>query len=98
MCGHEGYRHHRHGGDCGCGREEHERGQECDCGSEHEGHHHRCGCRCCCHGDPGEPERSFWRRFTTREERIAKLQAYLQDLRAEAQAVEERIKAMTAAQ
>jgi hypothetical protein len=40
----------------------------------------------------------FRRRFSTREERIAGLEAYLKDLRAEAQAVEERIQAMKAAQ
>jgi hypothetical protein len=43
-------------------------------------------------------QRPFRRRFSTCEERIARLQAYLQDLRAEAQAVEEHIQAMKAAQ
>ena len=100
MCGHEGYRQHWHGDDCGCGREEHERDQECDCGSGHEGHrrHYACGCRCCCHEGPWQPERRFWRRFSTRDERVARLEGYLEDLRAEAQAVEERIQAMKAAQ
>lgn len=102
MCDHEGSRHHRHGGDCGCSREEHEREQGCDCGGGHEGHHHHqhdgdCGCGCSCHGDRGEMQRPFQRRFSTREERIARLDAYLQDLRAEAQAVEERIQALKTA-
>ncbi|MBC7234813.1 MAG: DUF5320 domain-containing protein [Chloroflexi bacterium] len=35
--------------------------------------------------------RAFRRHFATKEERIAWLEAYLADLRAEAQAVEERI-------
>jgi len=102
MCDREGYRNHRHGDDCGCGREEEGQGQECACGSGHQEHHRhhqddgQCGCGC--HGGHGEPERSFQRRFATREERIARLQAYLQDLHAEAQAVEEHIQAMKAAQ
>jgi len=40
--------------------------------------------------------RSFRRRFATREERIAHLETYLGDLRAEAQAVEERISELQA--
>lgn len=37
------------------------------------------------------PGRSFRRRFATRDERIAHLETYLDELRAEAQAVEERV-------
>jgi hypothetical protein len=43
-----------------------------------------------------EPRPSFRRRFATREERIARLETYLGDLRAETQAVEEQIAEMQA--
>ena len=38
-----------------------------------------------------------WRRFATREERVAALEGYLSDLKAEAQAVEERLAELKAA-
>lgn len=67
---------------CGCGRHEHRRGGGC-------GHHeHRTGCGC---GTPAAREGAPWRRFATREEVIARLEKYLHELRAEAQAVEERL-------
>jgi hypothetical protein len=44
----------------------------------------RCGCRC---RDGG-----FKRRYQTNEEQTAELEAYLKDLKAEVQAVEERLK------
>ena len=86
--------HHQHY-DCGCGK-----GHQ-----EHHGHRHgdwvRQGASCCCqpghgvhyggHASAWGRERVFWRRFSTREERIAWLEKYLEELRAEAQAVEERI-------
>lgn len=63
----------------------------------HRGHHrpHGGGRR----GERGEGRRSraaFRRRFFSREERIAGLQQYLNDLRAEAQAVEEKLARLTA--
>ncbi len=53
---------------------------------------------CCCHAG-GYPPASFrfGRRYPTREEHIAWLEAHLQDLRTEAQAVEERIADLKAA-
>jgi hypothetical protein len=95
MCEHG--EHHRHQ-DCGCG-ERHEKHHEggCECGASgaraFRPHHHgdSCRCACGCHADPWSAEHTFWRRFATREERIAWLERYLKELRAEAQAVEERI-------
>ncbi len=92
--------HHRyegweHGCCCCCGC--------CCCG--HHGHHdpyghHRRwheahGC-CTFEHEPFEegrciPRKGFRRRFVSREERIAELEAYLADLKAEAKAVEEEI-------
>jgi hypothetical protein len=43
------------------------------------------GCGCGSHA---------WRRFQTREESVARLERYLEDLQKEAQAVEERIAAL----
>lgn len=45
--------------------------------------HHGTGC---C-----DPSIGFHRRFVSREEKVAQLEAYLADLRAEAKAVEERL-------
>ncbi|HHW29616.1 MAG TPA: DUF5320 domain-containing protein [Syntrophomonadaceae bacterium] len=53
------------------------------CKSEH--HHHGGWCGCGCGG-------GFKRRFFTREEKIAKLENYLKDLKAEMEAVEAKIK------
>lgn len=60
---------------------------ECDCRQGRHGHrghgHHHDGCQCGCH--------SFERRFQTKAEQVAELEAYLSDLKAEVQAVEERL-------
>ena len=108
MCG-QGRGHH---GECDChgGRhEEHHEEQGCDCGShaklegqcdchgggcgEHQG---RRESECGCHEGSESTEIHFERRFATRAERIAQLEAYLKDLQTEAQAVEERIAEMKA--
>ena len=54
--------------------------------------HHGCDCGCCGCGCGGHSrfERTFW----TRDEKIAWLEEYLEDLQAEAKAVEERIAAL----
>lgn len=44
------------------------------------------GCGCCCSDEGG-----FRRRFQTRAEQIAELSEYLKDLKAEVQAVQERL-------
>lgn len=58
--------------------------------------------RCCCGmgapGAAGGPGMHFRRRFATREERIARLEAYLKELQAEAKAVEERLAELKAAE
>ena len=54
----------------------------CECG---EGGGCECGCECC-----GGGER-FPRRYLTKAEQIAELEAYLADLKLEVQAVEERL-------
>ena len=69
---------------CHC---EHHGGHECECG----GHACSCGeghgeCECGCHGG-----HHFERRFQTKAEQIAELEKYLADLKAEVQAVEERL-------
>ena len=56
--------------------------RHCGCGQGHHGG--SCGCGCGCGG-------GFGRRFLTKEEKIAGLQEYLENLQKEAQAVEERI-------
>ncbi len=49
-------------------------------------------------GHPGRlHHRRFRRRFSTREERMARLEGYLSELRLEAQAVEERLAELRAA-
>lgn len=50
-------------------------------------HHLGGGCGCGCGG-------GFKRRFYSREERIAKLESYLKDLNAEAEAVEAKIRCL----
>lgn len=57
-------------------------------------HHHYEYCCCygyCCCGEPRPREWAlgFHRRFSTREERIARLEEYLKELQAELQAVQE---------
>jgi hypothetical protein len=55
--------------------------QQCDCHSGQE-----CDCECGC----GQPTH-FERRYQTKAERIAELEAYLKELKNEVQAVEEHI-------
>jgi len=57
---------------------------QCDCQSEHSG---SCGCGCECHGHG----QGFERRYQTRAEKIAELEAYLSELQTEVQAVEEHL-------
>ncbi len=95
---HEHGGHHEYQGDeCGCGGEGHgpRRGQGHGPMHGPGGHHGHHGgeCECGCGGEG----RGFHRRFATREERIAHLQEYLNELRAEAQAVEEHIAELRAA-
>jgi hypothetical protein len=72
----------------------------CEHGGHHGGHrrgHHGCGCGCGHHhGDScgcGQ-HNHFQRRFWTKEEQIAQLELYLENLQEEAKAVQERIAAM----
>lgn len=86
-------------------QEEYER-HACDCGGQGQCEHHddarmeqsaarRCQhaqrAGCCGGGTLWDRNRVLWRRLQTREERIARLERYLTELRAEAQAAEERI-------
>lgn len=67
----------------------------CGHGQHHRGH----GYSCCCGNGGFEdfgPGRGFGRRFASREERLAQMEAYLKDLQAEAKAVEERLAEMKA--
>lgn len=60
-------------------------------------HHHGHGCccpACCCGWGKGGAFPCFMRRFPTKEERIAALEAYLEALRKEARAVEEKIRSL----
>ncbi len=84
MCCNEGHGHrhhqHRHHG-CECG-------ESCDCkGSEREGgegcHCKDGGCKC--------GNGKFHRRYQTKAEQISELEEYLAELKAEAQAVEEKL-------
>ncbi len=62
-------------------RSHHGRGSHhCGCGQDHHGG--SCGCGC---------GGGFGRRFLTKEEKIAELQEYLENLQKEAQAVQEHI-------
>ncbi len=54
--------------------------QHCGCQSDHE-----CSCECGCHAG------GFERRYQTKAEQIAELEAYLVELKTEVQAVEERL-------
>ena len=59
----------------------------------HRGHPRQRGGR----GKGRRPEATFRRRFFSRDERIAGLEQYLNDLRAEAEAVEEKLVGLRAA-
>ena len=91
--------HHEENRRCGGHNSEHHK-ENCTCSGSGEqafrSHHQNSSgaCACGCHADQRLAERTFWRRFSSREERIAWLEQYLKDLRAEAQAVEERIAEM----
>lgn len=70
---------------CECKHENCECGEGCSCG-------HACDCNCggncgcdCCGGH------HFHRRYQTKAEQIADLEAYLAELKLEVQAVEERL-------
>jgi hypothetical protein len=56
-------------------------GNGCSCGCD-------CGCNCGCDCCGGQ---EFQRRYQTKAEQIADLEAYLGDLKLEVQAVEERL-------
>jgi len=56
--------------------------KDCGCGSECE-----CGGECSCHENSGH----FERRYQTKAEQIAELEAYLSELKTEVQAVEEHL-------
>jgi hypothetical protein len=69
---------------CQC---DHPTDNACECGSH--GHSCSCGegdCECGCHSG-----HHFERRFQTKAEQIAELEAYLADLKTEVQAVEEHL-------
>ena len=91
--GHHGHHHHhRHHGSPGCtchSEREHPAGCECGCrcGPRHDVQ--ECGCR-----DGGQG--GFHRRFRSKAEVIAELESYLTELKAEAQAVEERLNELRA--
>jgi hypothetical protein len=60
--------------------------------------HESCGCQCgchCCHQHAHAggccQDSGFQRRYQTKAEQIAELEAYLAELKAEVQAVEERL-------
>jgi hypothetical protein len=69
---------------CQCDHPNHQ--PDCEC--EGEGPACSCGgeCECGCHGG-----HHFERRFQTKAEQIAELEAYLADLKTEVQAVEEHL-------
>ena len=58
--------------------------KQCDCQSDHECD---CGCGCECGGHAGH----FERRYQTKAEQIGELEAYLNELKTEVQAVEEHL-------
>ena len=102
MCHSEtGGKHGRHGQGCEC-QSESECGCRCGCCAERGGRccdstRGSCSCdsekgNCCCDGGHG----GFRRRFKSKAEVIAELESYLTELKAEAQAVEERIKELRA--
>ncbi len=71
----------------------------CGHGEHHGFHGHTCWCGCYdfgfrMHFGPGI---HFTRRFSTKEERIAWLEEYLKELKAEVKAVEERLAEIRAA-
>ena len=73
-----------------CGHKGHHHGDACGCGCGRSRHQHGDACGCGC-GTPLHGGRRFW----TKEERIARLERYLESLEKEAQAVKEQIAGMT---
>lgn len=66
---------------CECKHEHCECDENCSCGCNC---NHNCGCDCC-------GGHHFHRRYQTKAEQIAELEAYLAELKLEVQAVEERL-------
>ena len=95
-CSCDCHRHGRQHGECECECREH----TCDCECHGSGHskHHGGECGCGKHACACERGEKFERRFATRAERIAQLEAYLQDLKTEIQAVEEHLAEFKAAE
>jgi hypothetical protein len=62
--------------------------EECGCGGHHRRHENYCGCGMHGHGD------EYRRRFLTKAEKIEKLKGYVDELKKELKAVEEKIKEM----
>lgn len=95
-CGCGGHHHHHGGSACDCyggggqcGCREHEGGCDCEKGRHEHGR---------CHGLAERGVQwGFQRRFKSRSEYIAELEAYLQALQAEAKAVEEHLADLKAA-
>mgnify|MGYP001822052226 FL=1 len=71
-----------------CGHRGHHHGDACGCGCGRSRHRHSEACGC---GTPMHGGRRFW----TKEEKIARLERYLDSLEKEAQAVKEQIAGMT---
>lgn len=88
-CGCHGHGHGKHHGGCQCDCDDH----ACECGCHESAHGHHHGEECAC--ERGE---KFERRYATRAERIAQLEAYLKDLKTEIQAVEEHLAELKSAE
>ena len=73
-----------------CGHKRHHRGDACGCGDGRSRHQHGDACGCGC-GTPFHGGRRFW----TKEEKIARLERYLEGLEKEVQAVKEHMAEMT---
>ena len=71
-----------------CGHRGHHHGDACGCGCGRSRHRHSDACGC---GTPMHGGRRFW----TKEEKISRLERYLDSLEKEAQAVKEQIAGMT---
>lgn len=70
-----------------CGHKGHHQGDACGCGCGRSRHRHGDTCGC---GTPFHGGRRFW----TKEEKIARLERYLESLEKESQAVKEQIAEM----
>jgi hypothetical protein len=67
---------------CDCAQQLLGKNGNCDCD---------CGCNCDCNCDCCKGGGRFHHRYQTKTEQIAKLEAYLAELKTEVQAVEERL-------